>query len=104
PVVLLGKKPAIHECLSKKPSSSERRAASSNTLNRYESEITIAIQAANRQLQKTDVMPVAETKEKKTTRTMSLLVSSFIGEFQVFALLHAFRNCDLNDCGLLITP
>ena len=45
---LLGKKRVIHECLRKKPLSSERNAASSNTLNRYTSEITIAIQARNR--------------------------------------------------------
>src|SRR6266498_2036649 len=82
PVVFLGKKRVIHECLRKKPSSSERSAASSNTMERYKSEITITIGARNRQPRKTDVIPVAETKEKITIRTMSLLVSLLIVNFK----------------------
>ena len=78
PVVFLGKKRVTHECLRKKPSSSERSAASSNMIKRYTSEITITIQARNRQPRKTDAVPIAETKEKITIRTMSLLVSSLI--------------------------
>src|SRR5215831_4639967 len=80
PAVFRGKKCVIHGCLFKKASSSARSAARSNTMNRYESEITIAIQARNRQPQKTDVMPIAETKKKMTIRTMSLLVSSLIAK------------------------
>src|SRR5215471_13372770 len=75
PPVFRGKKCVIHGCLSKKASSSARSAASSNTIKRYESETTITIRARNRQPQKTDVMPNADTKEKITIRTMSLLVS-----------------------------
>ena len=75
PAVFRGKKYVIHGCLSKKSSSSARSAARSNTMKRYESEITIAIQARSRQPPKTDVMPTAETKDKITMRTISLLVS-----------------------------
>jgi hypothetical protein len=82
PVVFLGKKRVIHECLRKKPSSSERSAASSNTMERYKSEITITIGARKRQPRKTDAIPVAETKEKITIRTMSLLVSLLIANFK----------------------
>src|SRR6266513_1278103 len=74
-VLLLGKKPVIHECLSKKRSSSDKNAASSNTMERYKSEIAITIQARNRQPRKTDATPIAETKAKITMRTISLLVS-----------------------------
>src|SRR5712692_8788076 len=63
--VLLGKKCLVHECLCKKVSSSERSAASSNTMDRYESEITITIQARIRQPRKTDVTPAAETKNRQ---------------------------------------
>src|SRR6266567_5693862 len=99
--VFLGKKRVIHECLRKKPSSSERSAASSNTMERYKSEITIAIGARNRQPRKTDTMPVAEPKEKITMRTMSLLVSFFI--FNVHSHGHECRrtyNWLLNGSGL----
>src|SRR5437763_15301749 len=72
PVVFLGKKRVIHECLRKKSSSFERSAASSNTLNRYKSEITITIRAMNRQPRKPDAMLLTETKEETTMRTTSL--------------------------------
>src|SRR6266704_3442282 len=93
PAVFRGKKRVIHECLSKKPSSSERSAASSKTMERYKSEIAITIQARNRQPRKTDATPIAETKAKITMRTISLLVSLLIVNFRYL------RYRRPSDCG-----
>src|SRR5260370_25719585 len=90
PAVFRGKKRVIHGCLSKKPSSSERSAASSKTMERYKSEIAITIQARNRQSRKTDATPIAETKAKITMRTISLLVSLLIVNFKYFAVPSPF--------------
>jgi hypothetical protein len=77
-VLLVGRNPVIHGCLFKKSSSSDRSATSSNTMERYKSELTITTQASIRQLVKTDVIPVAETKKMTQTMRLSLLVSLFI--------------------------
>jgi len=47
-------------------------------MERYKSELTITTQASIRQLVKTDVIPVAETKKMIQMTTLSLRVSLFI--------------------------
>src|SRR6516225_12432843 len=78
PVVFRGKKNVIQECLSRKPSSSDRSAASSNTIKKYKSEITMTIHASIRQTTKMEVRPAAETKKVISTRTTCCLVSLLI--------------------------
>src|SRR6266480_2657444 len=90
PAVFRGKKCVIHGCLSKKASSSARSAASSNTMERYRSELTIAIQARNRQREKTDVMPIAESKEKITIRKCPFLFLCSQRRAAFFTTLSAF--------------
>src|SRR5215471_10841668 len=99
PAVFRGKKCVIHGCLSKKASSSARSAASSNTITRYKSEIAIAIQASNGQPQKTDIIPIVETRQRVTMRKISLLVSLHIESNSAALLfpaaditLHHIRN------------